>query len=608
MTTTTEVASTFRSQLPHLPRALGLVWKAAPVWTAAWSLLLVVQGLLPVAMVYLTRTVVDRLTGSGNTGMTSESLRHVITPVIVLAILFLTSEVLRAVTRMVRTAQADLVRDHVSELVHGRTMRADLAQFESPEFHDRLHRARLDSHEGPTTLVQNLGSLVQYSITLGAMAIVLTTYGWWVPLALLVSTLPALAVVARYALTHHRWLVRTTPETRRSWYYDWLLSTRETAAELRLFDLGPSFSKMFQSIRRRLRRERFALTRSEAFAEAAAGGFALVITGLLVIWMIAQTVEGAMSLGSLAMFLQAFTQGQTLMRSLLETVGQTWSNILFLENLFGFLDVDPTVVDPAVPLHPSMATPPSIRFRSVSFTYPGVSRPVFQDFDLEIGAGTTAALLGVNGAGKSTLFKLVCRFYDPDQGTVEIDGIDIRKLELTEVRRRISALFQEPVHYSETVAENISMSEPDRSVDEARIAAAVRIAGAGPLIDKLAEGRNTMLGTWFSGGAELSVGEWQRLALARALMRPAPLLLLDEPTAAMDSWSESEWGNHLREMADGRTVLVITHRLTTAMHADAIHIMDGGRIIESGSHRELLEQDGPYRRAWQGQFGKSSQF
>ncbi len=167
-----------------------------------------------------------------------------------------------------------------------------------------------------------------------------------------------------------------------------------------------------------------------------------------------------MSLGSLAMFLQAFTQGQTLMRSLLETVGQTWSNILFLENLFGFLDVDPTVLDPEQPRQPAEVTPPSIRFRSVSFTYPGAPSPVLEDFDLEIAAGTTAALLGVNGAGKSTLFKLVCRFYDPDQGAVEVGGIDIRELELAEVRSRVTALFQEPVHYSETVLENISSASP----------------------------------------------------------------------------------------------------------------------------------------------------
>jgi len=568
--------------------------------------LLVAQGLLPVAMVHLTRVVVDRLATATATEMTPGSVWHVMSPAIVLALVYLLSELMRALTRLVRTAQADLVRDDVSGLVHRHTMHADLAEFETPEFHDRLHRARRDSHEGPTALVQNLGSLVQYSITLVAMGVVLVSFGWWVPAVLLASTLPALAVVARHALTHHRWTLRSTPDTRRSWYYDWILSTRETAAELRLFDLGPRFADLYQSIRGRLRRELFTLTRAEALAEAAAGAFALAVTGSVVVWMIFRTVEGSASLGGLAMFLQAFTQGQALMRSLLETVGQTWSNILFLENLFGFLDVEPSVVDAPRTLQPQGARPPAIRFRSISFTYPGSATPVFRDFDLEIAGGTTAALLGVNGAGKSTLFKLVCRFYDPDEGRVEIGGTDIRRLKIADVRRLVSALFQEPVHYSETVAENISVAGLDEGDDPTVFDTAVRLSGAGTTIEKLPQGPHTVLGTWFSGGAELSVGEWQRLALARALNRKSPILLLDEPTAAMDSWTEAEWGDRLKEMADGRTVLVITHRLTTAMHADAIHIVDNGRIIESGSHHELLERDGPYRQAWEGQFGRNS--
>ncbi len=585
VTTTAEMLTTFRSQLPHLPRALGLVWHAARRWTAAWSFLLVIQGLLPVAMVYLTRTIVDRIAGSAAVSMNPESLGRVIAPVIVLAALYLTSEILRAATRLVRIAQADLVRDHVSALIHHKTIEADLAQFESPEFHDRLHRARRDSHEGPISLVQSLGSFVQSSITLGAMAIVLASFGWWVPLALAASTVPALVVVTRYALAHHRWTIRTTPEARRSWYYDWALSTRETAAELRLFDLGPLFSGLFQRIRFRLRRERFALSRAEALAEISAGGFALVVTGSLVIWMITRTVGGGATLGSLAMFIQAFYQGQTLMRSLLETVGQTWSNILFLDNLFGFLDVNPTVADPDNPRRPPSEFPPSIRFRSVTFTYPGTANPVFQDLDLEIRANSTAALLGVNGTGKTTLFKLACRFYDPDRGSVEIGGTDVRQLELSDVRRLVTALFQEPVHYSETAGDNVAIAESGLSADDRRVAEAIRLAGAETLISKLPQGLNTMLGTWFSGGTELSVGEWQRLALARALVRAAPVLLLDEPTSALDSWAEAEWAARLHEMSRSRTVVVITHRLTTAMHADRIHIMDEGRIVESGSHQ-----------------------
>jgi len=604
MSATTDLATTFRNQLPYLPRALRLVWDATPRWTAVWVFLLIAQGLLPVALVYLTRIVVDRLTLVAGAGVSWEALRAVLVPGGLMASLILLTEALRAGARLVRTAQTDLVRDHVSGLIHERTIAADLAQFELPEYHDRLYRARTDSHERPVALVQNLGALMQNALTLAAMALVLVQFGWWVPLVLVASTAPALAVVARHAVRRHRWSVRSTPDSRRTWYYDWLLCTRETAPEIRIFDLGPRFSDAFQRIRNRLRAQRLDLSRAEALSEMAAAGFALTTTGALLVWMVTRTVGGAVTLGDLAMFLQAFVQGQKLTRSLLETVGQTWANMLFLENLFGFLAVEPEISDPQQPLAPPADRPPSIRVRGLSFAYPDARAPVFSNLDLEVPAGSVAALLGANGVGKSTLFKLLCRLYDPQSGLVEIGGTDLRDLPVAEVRRLVTVLFQEPVHFSETVSRNITLGEVGRETSCTDLDTAVAMAGAGSIVDGLPDGLDTLLGTWFAGGAELSVGEWQRIALARALLRSAPVLLLDEPTSSMDSWAESAWVRTLGRLTENkRTVILITHRLTTAMHADRIHILDDGRIVESGNHRELLETDGPYRAAWTKQFG-----
>jgi len=522
---------------------------------------------------------------------------------VLMAVLLLLIELLRAGGRLVRTAQADLVRDHVSGLIHNHAVSVDIAQFESPSYHDRLYRARIDAHERPVALVQNLGTLLQNSITLAAMAVVLIPFGWWVPLVLAISTMPALVVVARYAIRHHRWSVGATPDSRRAWYYDWLLCTRETAPEVRLFDLGPTITSSFQRIRHRLRAERLALSRSEGVAEMAAASFALVITGALVLWMVARTVAGTTTLGGLAMFIQAFVQGQKLMRSLLETVGQIWANSLFLENLFGFLAVQPEIVDPQHPQPPPAHLPPSLRLRGVHFTFPGSVIPVFDGLDIEFPAGTTTALLGVNGAGKSTLFKLLCRFYDPQRGVVEVGGIDLRDLSVSDVRRMVTILFQESVHYSETVMTNITLGDTGTE-DKTAVDRAVAAAGAEETISRLPHGLQTSLGRWFEGGAELSVGEWQRIALARSLYRESPVLLLDEPTAALDSWSEAEWVGGLKKLGTDKTVVVITHRLTTAMHADRIHIMERGRIVESGSHEELASAGGPYQKAWDGQFGR----
>lgn len=592
-----------RAQLPYLPRALGLVWRAAHGWTAAWIALLVVQGMLPVAMVTLTKVLVDSLVAAVDAGGAWEAIRSPLLLALLMAGLLLVSELLRALTRYVRTAQGELVSDHISGLIHERAVAADLAHYENPEWHDRLHRARVDSRHRAVALIENLGSLLQNSLTLLAMAVVLAQFGWWVPVALIASTLPALLVVVRFAVLRHRWLMRTTPEVRRAWYYDWLVTHREAAPEIRLFDLGGVFSGIYQSMRGRLRAERLAIARTEARAEMLAGGLALVVMGAALAWMVIRTLRGAATLGGLAMFFQAFSQGQKLMRTLLETLGEAVSNTLFMENLFEFLEVRPTIVDPAAPTPLPTEPALSLHFRDVTFRYPSARNPVLEGFDLEIPAGQVAALLGVNGAGKSTLFKLLCRLYDPTAGAVEIGGVDIRAFALDDLRRMVTVLFQDPVRYSETVRRNIELGDAGAVHGEGAIRASLEAAGAWSLLERLPDGLDSLLGSWFAGGTELSGGEWQRLSLARAVLRDARILLLDEPTSSMDSWAETDWVQRFRDLAHGRTAIIISHRLTTAMKADIIHVMVAGRIVESGSHHQLLAAGGRYAEAWRGQMG-----
>jgi ATP-binding cassette subfamily B protein len=588
------------AQLAYLPRALGLVWAAARGWAAAWAVLLLAQGLLPVATVYLTRLLVDDLVAAAGEGGAWPVLAPLLLLVLLLAGVMLLSEVLRSAAGWVRTAQGELVKDHISALIHEKSTAADLAFYESPEYHDHLHRARDEAGYRPVALVEGLGQLLQNGVTLLAMGAVLLPFGWWLPLALLASTLPAFGVVLRYNLEQHHWRNRTTADERRSWYYDWLLTSGDTAAELRLFELGPLFQSLYQAIRARLRGERLQLARKGAVAELAAGTVALLVTGGAMVWMVRQALLGLVTLGGLALFYQAFQQGQRLMRSLLDGVGQVYTNSLFLGNLFDFLALRPRVTDPPDPVAAPLTLHRGIRFEGVTFRYPGSERVALNDFNLTIPAGQVAALVGPNGAGKSTLIKLLCRLYDPDAGRIELDGLDLRHLEVAKLRRLITVLFQQPVHYSATVAENIalgSLTEASRADVEAAAAA----SGADEPVARLPAGYDTLLGKWFAGGTELSVGEWQRLALARAFLRPAPILLLDEPTSAMDSWAEADWHERFRRLAAGRTVLIITHRFTTAMRADVIHVMAEGRISESGSHDELLARGGLYAESWAAQ-------
>jgi ATP-binding cassette subfamily B protein len=307
----------------------------------------------------------------------------------------------------------------------------------------------------------------------------------------------------------------------------------------------------------------------------------------------------------MALFYQAFNQGQGLMRSLLENLGQIYSNSLFLGDLFQFLALQPGVADPRLPVVPAPLPArggkfeaPGILFHEVTFRYPGSGRLVLDHVSLNVPAGKIVAVVGTNGAGKSTLIKLLCRFYDPEAGHIKLGGIDLRELSLSDLRRRIAVLFQPEVHYNATAGENIALGDWASEPSLAELQDAARGAGADELIRRLPRGYDSMLGTWFDNGADLSVGEWQRLGLARAFLRRAPVIVLDEPTSAMDPWAESAWLARFRSLAGGRTGVLITHRFSTARHADLIYVMDQGRIVESGSHEDLLALGGPYARAW----------
>ena len=586
------------AQLPYLPRALKLVWEVARPWTIAWIVLLIGQGLLPAAIVYLTKLVVD--------GVVARDVRHVLQRVLLLGGVLLLMEVVRNAIKWVRTVQAELLQDHITSLIHEKSVSADLAFYELSDYYDHLHRARAEARYRPVALLGNLGALLQNSITLLAMGAILIPLGPWLALALLLSTLPAFYVVVHYALAEYQWRQRTTADDRRAWYYDWIMTTADAAAEIRLFGLGKYFRSNYKDLRQRLRGERLHLTRRQSLAELAASLIALLIMGAALGWMVWRALQGLVTLGELALIYVAFNQGQGLMRTLLENAGQLYGNSLFLGNLFEFLALEPRIIcRGGPPWPPQHEVKTGIAFKAVSFSYPDAGGKALDDFTMTIPKGKIVAIVGPNGAGKSTLLKLLCRFYDPDAGKIEIDGRDLRDIATDDLRRMITVLFQQPFHYNTTVQENILYGDLNKQPSDAEVEAAIMAAGAADIVARLPQKEETLLGRWFAGGTELSVGEWQRIALARAFLRRAPIIILDEPTSALDPWAEADWLERFRQLAEGRTSIIITHRFTTAMHADVIHVMDRGRIVESGSHQRLLEQSGLYAESWSRQISSA---
>jgi len=586
------------NELRHLPRALRLVWEAAPGRASLYALLLFLQGVLPVFFIALSRYFIDGLTQAiDQPGMGWGSWWL---PGLLMLLLLALMEAAGQFTPYIRLLVGERWQGHIYGLLQQQAIRLDIGFYETTEYYDLLQRASKEAIDGPVQLLESLGKLAQNAITFLSMMAVLALFAWWLPLILLLGTGPALSVSLASTWRLHRWRLRTTVLRRQSDYYHETLLSAQSAAEVRILGLGDYLRERFARLHGRRLGERVALARMELAWGLGAGLFGTLLGVAAMAWMAWQVAQQRFSLGQLAMFWQALSQGQKLMHTLLTQVSTFYRSLLFLDDLFSYLDIQPRLRDPELPQSPPPGLREGVRLEGVAFRYPGSERQALAGFDLLLPAGQLVAIVGENGAGKSTLARLICRLHDPDSGHITWDGIDLRAMAQADLRGRIGLLMQRPLLYQASCAENIAIGELRQPPTAEQLAMAAAASGFAAVAARLPDGLDTVLGKMF-GQAELSSGEWQRLALARILVRQAELLILDEPTSAMDPWAEAEWMQRLRSVLAGRTALIITHRFTTAMQADTIHVMAEGRIVESGSHRQLLAAEGRYARSWRAQ-------
>ena len=585
----------------RLDFALRLVWQSAPGWTMASLALLVVQGALPLVSLYLMKLVVDAVTTALETPDKGAAFEQAALLIGLMGGVALVGAVARSIAGLVSEAQGQVVTDHMSDLLHAKSIEVDLEYYESAQYYDKLHRAQREAPYRPVRIVNGLVRVAQSGISLLAMAGLLFSFHWGIAAILFVAAIPGLFVRLRYAGQTYRWQRRSTPAERQAWYFHWMLTGDVHAKEIRQFGLGPLFRRRFRDLRQQLRREKIEIATRRSVAELVSQASATIAVFGSYAFIAYRTVQGAITLGDLVMYYQAFQRGQSFLREIMSGLAGLYEDNLFLSNLHEFFELKSKVVEPRHPRPVPQPMQTGLAFDHVSFRYPTGTREVLEDISLHIRPGEVVALVGENGSGKTTLIKLLCRLYDPASGTITLDGVDLRQLETTALRREISVIFQDYAQYHLTARENIWFGNVALPPDEERIAAAARHAGADEVITGLPQGYETILGKWFENGEELSVGEWQKVALARAFMRDTQIIVLDEPTSALDAQAEYEVFKKFRQLAAGRTAILISHRFSTVRMADRIFVLEGGRIIESGAHDDLVRLGGTYARLFETQ-------
>ena len=585
----------------QLGRALRFVWHSARGWTLASGALLVIQGLLPLLPLYLMKLTVDAVSAGLDVAGNAAAFEPVLLLIGLMAAVALVSAVISSIAALVGEGQSLAVTEYMNNVLQAKSIEIDLEYYESARYYDTLRRAQQEAPFRPTRIVNGLVKIGHNAISLLAIAGLLFLFHWIVAVILFFAVIPGIAVRLRNADKMFRWKREQTATERQADYLNWILTGLTHAKEIRLFDLGPLIAGRFRQLRRNLREARLGIATRRSLAELMGQTSATVAIYGSYAFIAYRAVHGAITLGDMVMYFLAFQRGQGFLQEMLSALAGLYEDNLFLANLFEFLDLKRKVVEPvrgsAIPQ--TMKT--GIVFDHVGFQYPTGTRRVLEDISLVIRPGEVVALVGGNGSGKTTLIKLLCRLYDPSEGNITLDGVDLRHFETKALRSQISVIFQDYAQYHLSARENIWFGNTALAPEDERVAAAARRSGAEDIISALPHGYETILGKQFEDGEELSIGEWQKVALARAFLRDTQIIVLDEPTSSMDANAEQSVFNNFRQLAQERTAILISHRFSTVRMADRIYVLEEGRIREGGTHDELIHLGQTYAHMFETQ-------
>ncbi|MEM8718563.1 MAG: ABC transporter ATP-binding protein [Cyanobacteria bacterium P01_G01_bin.39] len=582
-----------------LVRSLPLIWQAAPKEVTFLTFMTLVRGIIPGFSIWINKQIVDAVT-SGLNSQQLDNSRNLSYLVFAWVLAILLQSILEPFHDASFRNTNEKLSNHINLLILDKANSfADLIYFEDTNFYNELQLIEEEVNRQPLNLIMFFGNGCQYLLNLMTMLILLLPLGWWIPLLLLATSFPKVYFSFKIQWDIWQTMSRKSPQTRRMKYYSSVLLTDTYAKEVRLFGLGSLFKQRYQEAfadkYRAMRKIRGKQAWNLSIWEIlSAGGNAIAFYRVVI-----RAVNNQITAGNVLLFIQALNYIQTSLQVLFGEFFSLQEALIFMERLFKFLDSKPTME--LIFSDKNIPTPiaSGIVFDNVSFTYPD-GRLALDRVSFTLKPGKTVALVGENGAGKTTIIKLLARLYDPSAGQIFIDGIDLKKLDLNQWRQQIAVVFQDFCRYSLTVGENIALGDLTAFEELEKLKLAASKAGIAEKIDRLEHKYQNLLGKQFDG-TELSGGEWQKIAIARAFIREkrSQLLVLDEPTAALDPRSEYEIYNRFSELVTGKTAILVTHRLASISMCDLIMVLKAGKLIELGTHQELLQKQGEYAHLWQ---------
>lgn len=505
-------------------------------------------------------------------------------------------------------AQQQLVADHLSKKVIDKTTQLDISFYENPKFHDVLHLAQSQAMYKPIQILNNLTDLLKNGMLISSLAALLIFLHWSIGIVLILCAIPVAFVKWHYSKKMFLWQQKRVSLERESRYINRILTSDTYAKELRIFGFAKLLKEKFLHVRLKLYEEKFKINRGKAQSAIWAKGIEIIAMVLVFSFIAWRSFHGEITIGDLVMYFQAFQKGQASIQSLLTSVVSLYSNRLFITHLFELLGLDSILQQDPQPL-PVDKLVSGIEIKDLSFHYPDHKSTVINKVNLSLKKGKVIAFVGENGSGKSTMIKLLCRFYDPQQGTIIWDNNNYKKLDLKELRKRITIIHQDYTKYQLSVHENIRIEQIGTTYTNDELNMTIKAAkqsGAHKFIENLPETYDQKLGRWFKNGQELSGGQWQKLALSRAFYKDADLIILDEPTSSIDPNSEAKMFSTLRDISEDKILILITHRVYNLKIADKIVVFDHGNVVETGNHHELLALNGKYAEMYNNQMKDSN--